>query len=296
LIEVNHSRYTVVLIALISLFAHSSNVQSEWEKIASSAKGKVGAAAVLLETGESIELDSEEHFPMQSVYKFPIGMAVLHEVDDGTLKLDQQVEVRKTDLLPKGFHSPIRDQHPQGNISLSLGDLLRFAVAESDGTASDVLLRIAGGPQRVTAYLRSLGVTKMEIATTEQEMSRSDDVQYRNWATPRSAVDLLRRFYSGQGLSSAGRALVLKWMTETDTGPNRIKGLLPPGTIVAHKTGTSRTKDGFTAATNDIGIITLPGGRHIAIAVFVSDSKADEHTRESIIAQIAKSAYDHWTD
>ncbi len=75
-----------------------------------------------------------------------------------------------------------------------------------------------------------------------------------------------------------------------------MKGLLPEGTIVAHKTGTSGTRKGITAATNDIGIITLPNKRHLAIAVFVSDSPADEATRERVIAKIARAAWDKWSD
>jgi len=62
--------------------------------------------------------------------------------------------------------------------------------------------------------------------------------------------------------------------------------------VVAHKTGTGGTRDSITSATNDIGIITLPNGTHLAVAVFVSDSSADEATRESVIARIAKAAWD----
>ena len=105
-------------------------------------------------------------------------------------------------------------------------------------------------------------------------------------------VGLLRAFYEGRGLSTASRALLLQWMTETGTGPHRIKGNLPAGTSVAHKTGTSGTSNGLARATNDVGLITLPDGRHLAVAVFVSDSKATEEVREGIIAQIARAAYD----
>ncbi|MGI8882674.1 MAG: serine hydrolase, partial [Pyrinomonadaceae bacterium] len=99
-----------------------------------------------------------------------------------------------------------------------------------------------------------------------------------------------------RGLSESSQQLMLKILVETSTGPKRLKGLLPKDAIVAHKTGTSGTnKDGITAATNDIGIITLPNGKHLAIAVFVSDSPADEATREGVIAKIAKAAWDKWS-
>jgi beta-lactamase class A len=81
-------------------------------------------------------------------------------------------------------------------------------------------------------------------------------------------------------------------MKDSPTGPHRIKGELPSGTVVMHKTGTSGSAEGLTNATNDIGLITLPDGRRLAIAVFVSDSSADEATRDAVIARIAKAAYD----
>ncbi len=83
-------------------------------------------------------------------------------------------------------------------------------------------------------------------------------------------------------------------MTESTTGAKPFERFLPKRTVVAHKTGTSGTQNGITAATNDIGVITLPNGNHIAIAVFVSDSSADEKTREAVIARIAKAVWDRW--
>ncbi len=268
--------------------------QAGLEQIAASAQGKVGAAAMVLETGESVGLRADDQFPMQSVYKFPIAMTVLHQVDGGTLKLDQSIRIEKGELVPPGLHSPIRDEHPDG-VEKPLREILRYAVEESDGTASDVLMRLAGGPPRVELYVKSLGVDGIEIATTEMQMSRGALVQYRNWATPNGMLKLLKVFEEGRGLSGASRALMMQWMTETRTGVHRIKGLLPAGTVVAHKTGTSGTAHGLTRATNDAGIVTLPDGRHMAIAVFVSDSKADEPTREGVIAQIAKAAWDAWS-
>src|SRR2546422_9065038 len=98
-----------------------------------------------------------------------------------------------------------------------------------------------------------------------------------------------------QGLSESSQALLLKYLTESTLGQKRLKGLLPAGTVIAHKTGTSGTQKGITAATNDIGIITMPNGNHLAIAVFVSDSAVDEATRENVIAKIAKAAWDSVT-
>jgi beta-lactamase class A len=228
---------------------------------------------------------------MQSVYKLPISMAVMKQVDAGRLKLEQKVPVTKTDFVGAGQYSPIRDRNPNGT-QLSVSELIRFAIAESDGTASDVLMKLAGGPQVVQAYLTELAIADWKIVDTESALGRDHSLQFRNWATPAAAVVLLGALHEKRGLSESSQALLLKYMIDSKPGAKRLKGLLPTDTIVAHKTGTSGTEKGTTAATNDIGIITLPNGRHLAIAVFVSESSADEATREGVIAQVAQAVWD----
>lgn len=270
-----------------------AELRQQLDQLAQAAQGRVGVAATLLETGETVAVRGTERFPMQSVYKFPIGMATLHQVDAGKLRLDQSVQVRKPDYVSDRQHSPIRDNHPDG-VTLPLTDLLRYAVSESDGSASDVLMRLAGGSAGIETYLRSLGVRGVRVINTEQELGRTPAVQYANWAQPAELVALLRAVQQGRGLSPTSRTLLLRLMTETPTGLRRLKALLPPGTLVAHKTGSSGTVDGLTAATNDVGLLTLPNGQHIAIAVLVADAKADEATRDAVIARIAKAVWDYW--
>ncbi|BAZ68444.1 putative beta-lactamase [Fischerella sp. NIES-4106] len=264
------------------------------EEISRTAQGRVGVAATVLETGESVALNGDQRFPMQSVYKFPIGMAVLAQVDQGKLKLEQRIRVEKSDFVSERQHSPIRDEHPQG-IELSLTQLLKYMVSESDGTACDVLLKLVGGPEVVTKYLRKLGVNGVIVVSTEKEIGQDKSVQYRNWATPEAMVVLLRALDEGRGLSKSSQALLLRLMTETSTGLRRIKGMLPDGTVVAHKTGTSGTVNRVTAATNDVGLVTLPNSQHLAIAIFVSDSTADDAAREEVIAKVARTAWDKWS-
>lgn len=269
-------------------------LQSQLDPIASIAKGKVGVAAVVLETGETVSLNPNGHFPMQSVYKLPIGMALMKQVDAGKIKLDQKVRVTKDDFVGPASHSPIRDKYPNGT-ELTVDELLAWMLLESDGTASDVLMKLAGGPEAIQAYLTELKITDLIVLDTEKAFAQDHSLQYRNWTTPEAAVALLRALHERRGLSESSQGLLLKLMAESNTGPKRLKGLLPAGAVVAHKTGTSGTENGITAATNDIGIITLPNGRHLAIAVFVSDSPADEATREGVIAKIARAVWDKWS-
>jgi beta-lactamase class A len=265
-------------------------LQSQFEKIAPAAKGRVGVAVQLLESGETASLHGDEHFPMHSVYKLPISMAVLQRVDRGELKLDQLVRVEPIDFVRKGMSSPVRDKYPDGT-EMTIAELLRYALCESDGSASDVLMKLIGGPNSIMAFLEELQVPDIQVVNYEKEIGRDWETQYRNWATPKGALALLAAL-SKRGLSAESQALLLKLMTESIPGAKRLKGELPAGTVVAHKTGTGGTQNGITSATNDIGIITLPDGRHLAVAAFVSDSSADEATRESVIARVAKAAWD----
>ena len=231
---------------------------------------------------------------MQSVYKFPIAMTVLHQVDEGKLQLDQPVPIQKSFYVGPHQHSPLRDKYPQGGVSIPLRELLNYNVSESDGSACDILLNLIGGPERANSFIRSLGIRDIAILNTEKEIGADVSVQYRNYATPAAAVQLLKAFQEGRGLSTPSQEFLRGLMIQTETGLHRLKGNLPPGTEVAHKTGTSNTTEGLTHATNDIGLITLPDGRHLAVAVFVSDSRASQDTREAVIAGIARAAWDHW--
>lgn len=273
----------------------SNGIEKRMAEISSEAKGKVGAGIMLLETGETAWLNPQRHFPMQSVYKLPIAMAMLSKVDSGLFSLDSMILVKKSDLLDKNGYSPIRDQHPEGNFTIKLRELIRYAIAESDGTASDVLMRLSGSSHGVMKYLSGLGLKDIHVVNTENEMGKDFSAQYKNYSTPRDAIKLLSLIGKGGIFKPETQKVLLEIMTGTVTGTKRIKGLLPKGTEVAHKTGTSGSRNGVAPATNDIGIITLPNGRHLLVAVFVSDSKAPESVREGVIAKIAKLGWDKWT-
>jgi beta-lactamase class A len=274
-------------------------LESQFATIAIDAKGEVGAAAVVIETGEAAFLNGDERFPMQSVYKLPIAMAVLEQVRRGRLGLDEKVGVTKDDMVRKGMRSPLRDEDPNGG-EYTVRELIRLSMVESDGTASDVLMRILGDTGEPQAFLTRIGIYEVKVVDPEKEIGREWKIQYRNYATPASATELLRWLKISAETSEPSETEELPWpmliqlMADSNTGPGRLKGQLPKGTFVAHKTGTSGTQNGLTAATNDVGIIRLPNGRHIAIAVFVSDSTAPEKTRDAVIARIAKAAWDRW--
>ena len=269
-------------------------LQKQTAEIAKEAKGTVGVFATVIETGQSVALNENAHFALQSVVKVPIAMAVLKKVEEGNLDLEEKIGVTKEDFVPSSMRSPIRNNNPNG-VELTIRELIRFAISESDGTASDVLQHRAGDAKGVQAYIDSVGVQGIHVERTHKEFGLDWNKQYDNWATPTAVADLLKKLLSADGISGENREILIRFMTESDNPTNRILAGVPLGTVVAHKTGTGGTLNGIAAATNDVGIITLPNGNHIVIAIFVGDSKANAPTRESVIAKITKAIFDKWS-
>ena len=288
--------------ALCTLFFLPSNalafedsLRTKIEHIVRAAHANVGVAVVDLHNNDTLTVNGNDTYPMQSVYKFPLALAVLSQVDKGTFSLQQTIRIRKSDLLPNTW-SPLRERYPHGNISITLGELLTYTVSESDNNGCDVLFRLLGGPRVVDQYIHSLGVMDIAIATTEEEMHRAWEIQYRNWSSPAAMGQLLSLFYHDKILSIKSKEYLWQLMVNTKTGPGRLKGLLPKGAVVAHKTGSSgANENGIAAATNDVGIVSLPSGKHVAIAVFVSNCTAEEEACEQIIAEIANAVWDAYS-
>lgn len=271
----------------------TDSLRQQIAAIAAEAGGTVGVAIRNLTTGDTLTLNDTAKLPMQSAFKFPIAMAVLKQVDEGKLKLDQTVEITPADLFPT--YSPLQDSFPKGTKEKTIADLIYLSVAKSDNIACDVLLKIIGGTQKANDYVHGLGVKNMQIAATEEEMHSGWDVQFTNWSEITAYTHLLDILHKGTALSKPSNDFLLQTMLATTTGARRLKALLPAGTPIAHKTGTSDQKDGVYSATNDAGIISLPNGQQLAVAVFVSNSRAEEAVREGVIAKIAKAAYDHYS-
>jgi beta-lactamase class A len=289
------------IITFLCLFSSNKTVaqtdllRQKIQSILSTKNATVGVSIDGLETKDTLSLNNDKHFPMQSVFKFHIALAVLNEVDKGKFSLAQKIYIRKTDLVVKDMWSPIRDKYPNGNVYLSLAEILKYTISQSDNSGCDLLLRLIGGPKTVNDYIHKTGVKDVQIKATEEEAYKAWNVQFSNWTTPVAATQLLKTFYERKILSKKSYDFLWKMLLETSTGPDRIKGQLPPGTLVAHKTGSSGTNEqGITAATNDIGIITLPNGKHFIISVFVTNSKENSDTNEKIIADISKAAWDYF--
>lgn len=268
-----------------------AQLRAQIERIAAQAHGKVGVACSLPGKPLDCGFHPADLLPMQSVYKLPISMAMLHAIEQGRFTLTQTIRFLPSDLIAPDQYSPLRDAHPHGDADIPVQDLIHGALVDSDGVASDMLMRALGGPAAVNAYIRSLGIHGIEIRDTEKTLGRDVQLENRNTAEPRAMVALLRLIADHSPLTPDHTSLLLGWMRSTHTGDHRLRALLPPGTVVADKTGTAGTGRNYTNATNDVGLITLPDGRILAVAVLVADSAAPEAAREHVIAEIGQAIW-----
>lgn len=276
----------------------TDSLRKNIEQIVSDKNAVVGVSIIGNNGTDTLSVNGDKRFPMQSVFKFHIALAVLSEVDKGTLSLSQTVEIDKSDLLPKDFWSPLRDENPNGG-SFTIERLIQYNVSHSDNTACDILIQLIGTPRTVEEYIKKSGIEDIQITFNEEGLQAKWENIFQNWTTPNAASETLKVFFENKNnlLSRSNYDFFWETNKDTKTGKNRIRGQLPKEIIVANKTGWSGTnkETGITAAVNDIGIVFLPNGKYFIISVFVTDSQEDFKTNAKIIADIAKATYDFYT-
>lgn len=273
-------------------------LQEKIDSLLSMNEADVGVA-VCYEGKILCQVNADKAFPMMSVFKLYQAVAVLDAIncgsssldscssassaDYGFASLDSTVLVTKEMLRPNTY-SPLRDAHPDGNIRLTIEDLLRYSLLQSDNNACDILFSLFGGIAHVHSEMQKLGLRHTQIRWTEDEMHLDETRSFDNFSTPRDAVRLVEIAYKNE------------WLRETlihcVTGQNRLPALLPKHLRIGHKTGTWGTMpDGKVNGINDIGFVLLPDGRHYSIAVFCTDSALSFEETESLIAQISLMVY-----
>ncbi|AZB10930.1 CGA/CIA family class A beta-lactamase [Chryseobacterium sp. G0162] len=281
---------------LISTFASAQKSSLE-QKISAITKNKqatVGVSVLGFENQFKYSQNGDKKLAMMSVFKFHVACAALDLVDKGKLSLDQKVFIKKSELY--NTWSPFKTKYPEGNREVTLYEIIDYTVALSDNNLCDILIELVGGTQAVQKFMNSKGVKDFQIKHSERGMALNGwDSLFENYTTTNSTVQLLKKFYDGKLLSKKSTDDLMQIMLGTQTGANKIVEQLPKGTPVAHKTGSSSIKDNIlTIAENDMGIITLPNGKHYAIAVYVSNSKESEAENCRIISDISKAVWDNF--
>lgn len=300
-------------------------LRTELESFSAIAKGTLGIGVIHLESGRELFVNGATRFPMASTYKVPIAVQLLRLVDQGRLRLDEMVTLEPSDLHPgSGTISNLLDDP---GVALSQRNLLELMLLISDNSATDLVLKAAGGGAAVNARLAELGVSGISVdrptihliadaigvknlppeeqwtragfgalarAVTPADQAAAREAFYqdnRDTSTPEGMARLLAKIWRQETLSPAMTELLLDIMYRCETGQARIKGVLPPWTRVAHKTGTLNL-----GIANDVGIIDLPDGAgHVVVAAFVKEAQGDIAAQERAIAMAARAVYDYFT-
>lgn len=280
-------------ISLNSKAQSIENLRSEINQIISTKNLTAGISIKGIESKDTLSINGNLSMPMMSVFKFHIALAVLNEVDKGNLKLNQEIFIKKEELLPDTW-SPIREEFPDGNMELTLDQLLRYTVSHSDNNGCDILLRMIGGTETVQKFINEKGIKDFAIQVNEEEMSTWENL-YLNTTTPLATTELLEKFYKGKILKKKSTKYLYQIMVETSRGLTWMKAGLPEGTELAHRTGISSTNDaGLRVAMNNIGIIKLPNGKHFILSIYLTEITEEREVTEKIIADIAKATYNYF--
>lgn len=290
----NH--YASIILICTLLFAGCSTdtgrLERRIDRIADRCDATIGLA---VGTHEGLLLTRNDTLlPMLSIFKFPVALAALHKMECDSTPLTHPVTVGP-ERLEKHTYSPMRDSLPASGGTVTLGALLRYAVSYSDNIACDLLIGYAGGPEAVGAYVRSLGIDGIRIVADERRMHLSVEYQRLNTARPSALCALFGRFLQGGVLNVRHETFLRNLLTSAVTGTDKLKAGLPEHTLIGHKTGSSdRTADGIRIADNDAGYVVLPDGRTYCIAVFITESEADDSTNAATIAAISNAVYTYY--
>jgi beta-lactamase class A len=323
---VNWNRRVFLLTAGAGLMSAAANdLEAEWRTIAREMDGTAGAAALHVGSGRRADLNGEDRFPLASVCKLPIAVAILEMVAERRLSLGLRMEIPAYDVVP-GV-SPIAERWPKEKW-FRLDEMVELMIEKSDNTAVQTLFRAAGRAVGMGLRMKEWGIDGVRVDRDERTCSLEamgvrnippvkewtprmsgaligqvpvaeqaaalrrflDDP--RDTATPNGTVALLQKLYGGKILPADLTGHLRGFLEKTTTGKDRIKGLLPPKTVVAHKTGTTADAGDLNGSTNDVGVITLPNRSQLAVAFYLKGSTRPLAAREAIIARMARAAYD----
>ena len=288
-------RSFIVFLCLVPtlLFARQTQLETQLKEAIKGKKAEIGIA-VIIDGKDTVTVNNDIHYPLMSVFKFHQALALADYMGKQKQSLETRLPIKKSDLKPDTY-SPLRDKYPQGEIEMSIADLLKYTLQQSDNNACDILFDYQGGPDAVNKYIHSLGIRECAIAGTETAMHEDLNLCYENWTTPLAAAELVEIFRKKPLFPNVYKDFIFQTMVECQTGQDRLVApLLDKKVTEGHKTGTGDLNaKGQQIGCNDIGFVLLPGGRTYSIAVFVKDSEENNQANSKIIADISRIVYEY---
>lgn len=265
--------------------------------IASEYPGEIGVA-VILDGRDTVRVNDETKYPMMSVFKVHQALALCHDFDLRGISLDTMLIIKRSELDMHTW-SPMAQEHTEPEFPISVRDLLRYTLTQSDNNASNLMFRRLLDTGATDRYIATVAPrSSFRIAYTEEEMQADHSKAYSNATSPLGAAILMDRLFSDSLVSREKQEFIKTTLGECKTGTDRIVSPLKeiPGMKVAHKTGSGFSENGVLAAHNDVARITLPYGRHYTLAVFVKDFKGNEAAAAGAIARISATMYSYYSN
>lgn len=276
------------------LSVSASNLNSDIQEVIKGKNAQVGVA--VLYKDDAVTMNNDNQYPLMSVFKFHIALAVLKKTEQEGIPLTAVVTLGPSDIDTRTW-SPMYKKYKSKKISLSYGVLINYMVSQSDNNACNWLINFVGGIQNVNSFIKDLGIDQIQLIETEKSMEQDIRKSYNNWSTPLSVAQLLRNVYREKVLSDEHFAFLEKAMLASTSGKDKFRAGLPKEVEVGHKTGMSyRTPEGIRMCDADVGVIYMPGGEKCYLAVLVKDSKETDASNAKIMADIAKKVYLHYTE
>lgn len=283
---------SLLLFQVLSVSA--SDLTSDIQEVIKGKKAQVGVA--VLYKDDAVTVNNDDQYPLMSVFKFHIALAVLKKMEQEGIPLTAVVTLRPSDIDTKTW-SPMYKKYKSRKITLSYGDLINYMVSQSDNNACNRLIYFVGGIQNVNAFIKDLGIDQIQLIETEKSMEQDIRKSYNNWSTPLSVAQLLRKVYTEKVLSDKHFAFLEKAMLASASGKDKFRAGLPKEIEVGHKTGMSyRTPEGVRMCDADVGVIYMPEGEKCYLAVLVKDSKESDAVNVKIMTDIANKVYSHYLD
>lgn len=285
----SRQRRTVLLAAAIPLAGRAAPATQsaafigEAARIEAASGGRLGIAALDLETGARLGYRAAERFPMCSTFKAVVAGAVLARSAKEGAFLDKRLHFGADELLP---WAPVAKQHLADGMTVR--QMCAAIVEHSDNTASNCLVRELGGPAAVTAFARSIGDDSFRLDRRERrggddDLNTATPGDERDTTTPLAMLETLRELALGERLPPAQRALLQQWLVNCQTGLTRIRASVPAGWKAGDKTGT-----GHYGSTNDIAVIWPPGRQPMLVTAYYTGTSKDARSRPDVLADAAR--------
>ncbi len=273
---------------LCCLVSSGQSLRHEIERITQDKQ--VAAGIALLYKGKTLTIGDEQKYPLMSTFKVHVAIAAMEKLEKDNISLEQVVKIPQNQIHINTY-SPLRNKYPAQDAALSYRDIIRYTVAFSDNNTCDFLIRFAGGINAIDRFIKSQGIKNAGLTATEHDMQKNIQLSYNNWSTPLAMVQLLKRVYDGNILSTEHFAFLEECMLAS-VGNSKLKAGLPAGIKIAHKTGHSkRLPSGTLIADTDAGVVYMPDGEKCYIAVFIKDSREPDNVNADIIADIMSAVY-----